>query len=107
MLKQLIAIIVLSVAIILNMSYAQEALNAILSAHHWISDLLTQIFSGGDAGNFLRKLLALLVIPVGVALIPIAIYWLAKKQWFPYFIEVVWAIWLVQTAALLILYKAA
>lgn len=105
MIKQVIAIIVLSVLVILTMPYAQQGLQWVLSAHDWVSDLLTQVFSGGETGNLIRKLLALLVMPIGIALIPTIIYWFAKRSWFPYFMGIVWVIWLAQTAAIVILYK--
>lgn len=105
MLKQAIAIIVLSLLIILAMPYAQSGLQVIVAGHDWISQTLTEVFSGGKAGNLIRQLLALLAIPLVVGMIPAIVYWLAKRRWFPYFMEVVWLIWLAQTAALVILYK--
>lgn len=106
MLKHSIAIIVLSLLIIVGMPYVQQGLQLLLSGHDWLSDFLKNIFSGGQAGNIIRELIALLAIPVVVALIPAVIYWLAKRAWFPYFMELVWVIWLVQTSALVVLYKA-
>ncbi len=73
MLKQFIAIIVLSAAVIMNMSYLQQGLHMVVAAHDWISSILLQVFSGDNAGNFLRKLLALLAIPLGVAFVPVVI----------------------------------
>lgn len=107
MVKHIIAIILLSILIIVGMSYVQQGLQFILSCHEWLSDVLKNVFSGGHAGNIIRQLIALLAIPVLVAFIPTLIYWLAKRAWFPYFMELVWVIWLVQTSALVILFKAA
>lgn len=107
MIKQVVAIVVLSILIISMMSYAQVGLQAILSAHQWIADTLMDIFSGGPAGNLIRQLLALLAIPMMIGLIPVIIYWLAKRSWFPYFMEVTWVVWLAQVAALVIQYKLA
>ena len=70
-----------------------------------ISDILREVFSGGQAGNIARELLALLAIPVAISLIPAIIYWLAKRHWFPWFMEVVWVIWFIQTSALVVLFK--
>ena len=106
MLKQIIALIALSVAIVLSMSYAQEGLQFLLSAHDWISQLLTDVFSGGQAGNIARGLIALLSVPVLAGLIPTVIYWAVRRHWFPYFMEIVWVIWLIQAGALIIMYKA-
>ena len=107
MIKQVIAIILLSVAIILTMSYAQQAVQYLLQAHEWVSTLLTDVFSGGQTGNLLRGLIALLTIPVIVALVPALIYWASRRQWFPYFMQIVWVIWLVQAGALIAMYKVA
>ncbi len=107
MLKQIIAIIILSILVIVGIEYAQHGLQLLVSAHDWISDVLKEVFSGGHAGNIARQLIALLIIPLGVALIPAIIYWLAKRSWLPWFMEIVWVIWLVETSALVVLYKAA
>ena len=107
MLKQVIAILILSILIIIGIEYAQQGLQYLVTAHDWISDLLKDVFSGGQAGNIARQLIALLIIPLIVALIPAMIYWLAKRSWLPYFMEIIWVIWLIQTSALVVLYKAA
>jgi hypothetical protein len=105
MLKHSIALIALSIIVVLTMPYAQPGLQFIVSAQTWVSETLTAVFSGGEVGNLIRNVIALLVIPVVIGLIPAFIYWLVKRSWFPYFMEVVWFFWLVQTAALVIQYK--
>lgn len=106
MLKQSIAIVLLSILVIISMAHAQQFLQAIISGHDWVAETLTDVFSGGSAGNLIRNLIALLTIPLIVGLVPVLIYWLAKRQWFPYFMHCVWVVWLLQTAALVVLYKA-
>ena len=106
MIKQAIALIGLSIAVVLFMSYAQQAVDLILHGHDWVSQVLTNVFSGGQAGNILRGLIALISIPLVVALIPTVIYWMTKRSWFPYFMEVMWVVWLLQAGALIVLYKA-
>ena len=105
MIKQVIAILALSVGIILTMSYAQQAVQLLVTAHDWVSQVLTDVFSGGQAGNLARGLIALLSIPVLVALIPTLVYWAIRRHWFPYFMEIVWVVWLIQAGALIMLYK--
>lgn len=108
MVKQLISVLVLvalSLAILLAMPIAQHAIMAIVTAHDWVSETLKSIFSGGQAGNLIRELLALLTVPVLLGLIPMLIYWIIKRTWFPYFMTVVWVIWLLQTAAIVVLLK--
>lgn len=107
MIKQLIVLIALSVAIVLSMSYAQQGVQLLLTAHDWISELLTNLFSAGQAGNIARGLIALLSVPVLVGLVPALLYWALRRHWFPYFMEIVWFVWLIQAGALIVMYKAA
>jgi len=106
MLKQLIALMVLSVAIILSMSYAQQGMQWLINTHAFISQLLTDVFSPAHAGNLARGLIALLAIPLLAGFIPTVVYWLVRRHWFPYFMQIVWVVWLMQAGALIILYKA-
>lgn len=105
MLKQIVAIIALSIAIILSMTYAQLALQFLVDAHSWVSQVLTEVFSGGQAGNLARGLIALLTIPVLIGAIPAVLYWFVRRHWFPYFMEIVWIVWLLQAGALIVLFK--
>lgn len=107
MIKQVIALMALSFVIIFSMPYAQQAVQLLVNSHEWASQLLTDVFSGGPAGNMIRSLIALLSIPVIVSLIPTIAYWIIRRHWFPYFMEIVWIVWLVQAGALIIVYKAA
>jgi len=101
MIKQVIALIALSVAFILTMSYAHPAAQLLITAHDWVSVMLTNVFSGGETGNLLRGLIALLAIPVVIGLVPTLVYWMIKRNFFPYFMEIVWIVWLIQVGALI------
>jgi len=105
MVKQIMVLVALSIVLIFTMSYAHEAIQLLISGHDWIAQLLTDVFSGGQAGNLARGLIALLSIPVLLGLIPAGIYWIIKRNWFPYFMEIVWIVWLVQIGALIVLSK--
>ena len=107
MIKQIIAIILFSALITIGMPYAQQGLQYLIFAHDWLSNVLTHVFSGGQAGNIIRAIIALLTIPILVGLVPTLIYWIAKRSWFPYFINIVWVILLIEASALATLYKAA
>lgn len=106
MIKQIIALIVGSIVIVLTMSYDHSALQFLLTTHDWIANVLTEVFSGGQIGNMMRSLFALLFVPVLVGAVPALIYWLLRRHWFPYFMEVVWAVWLVQIGALVMMYQS-
>lgn len=106
MLKQVFALIVLSLAVVFFMSYAQQAVQFLLNAHNWVANELTGVFSGGEAGNLVRGLIALLAIPLCIGLVPATIYWGMKRHWFPYFMQVVWVVWLLQAGGMIILAQA-
>lgn len=107
MIKQVIILIALSVLVVFAASYAQEAIQALLKAHEWIAQILTEVFSGGQVGNLLRGLIALLSIPILIASIPAAFYWMVRRHFFPYFLEIVWVVWLIQAGALMVITKVA
>jgi hypothetical protein len=105
MIKHIIAIILVSIAVILAMPSAQHGLEIILSAHDWVSETLKNVFSVGQTGDLIRQLIALLAVPVLVGLIPAVVFWLTRRKWFTYFMECIWVVWLIQAAALVMLYK--
>jgi hypothetical protein len=105
MLKHIVAIIVVSIGTVMAMLYLQQGLQMLLSVHDWIAQVLAQVFSGGQAGSITKNLIALLAAPIIIALVPAIIYWIIKRSWFPYFMQIVWVIWLMQTAALAILFN--
>lgn len=105
MLKQIIALVVFSLAVILCMSYAKHAMDLLLNAHNWVSNMLMNVFSSDQAGNLVRNLLALISIPILVAFVPAVTYWIIKRNWFPYFMPVVWIVWLIQVGALMVIYN--
>lgn len=104
-LKHIIAILALSVLVVLFMPQAEIAVQALLSAHEWISNLLTDVFTGGQAGNLARGLIALLSIPLLAGLIPALIYWIIRKRWLPCFMEIMWVVWFIQAGALIVATK--
>ena len=105
MIKKIIAILVISVAIIMATPHAQQGMDMLLSLHNWISEMLTEVFTGANAGNITRQLIALLTVPVLVGLVPAIVYWVIRRSWFPYFMQCVWIVWLVQTSALIVMAK--
>jgi len=105
MLKHVIILILLTAGVVFGTAHIQPLIILLVSAHDWVSQLLLQVFAGGEAGNIARQMLALLAIPVIIGLVPACIYWLAKKRMFPYCMHVVWVIWLIQATALIVLYK--
>lgn len=100
MIKHIVLLLLLSAAIVFGMPYAEHGMELLLTAHGWISERLTDVFSGASAGNMIRNFVALLAIPVAAGLIPSVLFWIVKRYWFPYFMTIVWIVWLVQIGAL-------
>jgi hypothetical protein len=107
MLKHLIILFVLSLGIIVGMQYAHQGVEWLLAGHDWVSRILTDVFSGGQAGNIAKGFIALLTIPFLIALVPAVIYWIVRRHWFPYFMQIVWVVWLIQAGALVMTYQVA
>lgn len=107
MIKQTVALITFSVVVTLTMSYAHQVIQLLVGAHAWVSQILTTVFSGGPAGSLAKGLIALLSIPLLAGLVPAISYWMVRRHWFPYFMEIVWIVWFIQAGALIVLYKAA
>ena len=101
MLKQIIILVALSIAIVFSISYAQQGVTFLMNAHAWVAQLLTHLFSEGQAGNLARGLIALLAIPVLVGIVPALVYYMVKRSAFPWFMQIVWVVWLVQAGALM------
>ena len=104
MLKNIIVLIVLSLGVIFGIKHIQPIILLLVSSRDWISQLLLQVFSGGELGSAIRNLISLLVVPLCFGAVPTLIFWLSKNRMFPYFMHVVWVVWLVQTTAIIVLH---
>lgn len=101
MTKHLIVLILASLVVIVVPQHIHPLITALVSAHDWISQSLAQLFSESPLGKATRQFIALLVMPLVIALIPTGVFWLARRRLYAYFIHVLWAAWLVQATALL------
>lgn len=104
MIKHIIALVAISIVIVLGMTYAQQGVNYLVQAHDWVGNVLTDVFSMGQTGNVIRNSIALLLVPFVIALIPALIYWALKRNWFPYFMQTTWIVWLIEVGALAVSY---
>lgn len=107
MFKQSLSLILLSIAIVLCTGYAQQAVQLLINSHSWVSKALNEIFAGGPYGHLVHGSLALLCIPILAGLIPTVFYYMSRKHLFPYFMQVVWVVWLIQAGALIMVYKVS
>lgn len=102
MLKKLILLIACSLLIVLFMSYAQTGIHYLLIARDWISQGLNDVFAGGHTGKVARDLIALISIPFLIGFIPTMLYWAIRRNWSPYFMDIVWIVWLIQAGAIVV-----
>ena len=101
MYKGVIAIIVLSVAVVFTSSYCAEALQFILNGHAMIDRALYHVFSTDKTGVMIAQLISYLILPFAIASIFALVHGLLRQHLTPYFMHIVWVVWLVQTTALL------
>lgn len=98
--------LLLSIAVVMFMPYAQQGAQYLIDAHDWVANILTDIFTGNPTANIARELIALLVMPLLVGLVPAIVYAFARRHWLPCFMQIVWVVWLLQAGALAIAFKA-
>lgn len=95
MLKQSSIYLTLSILIVLFATYAHLAIVYVDMFYTWVTIKLTPLFSGISYGILIRNVLSLMLLPVMIAGIPALIYQAIKRQKMPYFIEIVWVLWLI------------
>tara|TARA_Y100000588_G_C13982882_1_gene808041 strand:- start:449 stop:778 length:330 start_codon:yes stop_codon:yes gene_type:complete len=95
LLKQSLIYLTLSVLIILFAEYAKVMVVYLDLFYTYINLKLAPVFSNSGMGILIRKVVSLIIIPVGIAAIPAFIYRLVKGSNMPYFIQVTWLLWLI------------
>lgn len=93
MVKQIVILIFLSFIAIVSMAYLRETLGWLGMLHEWLSGVLSTVFSGSTMGKLVREIIALIVIPLGVALVPAGLYWAALRKQMPYTIHIFIGVW--------------
>ena len=95
MLRQSIGYLLLSIIIVLFEKYAHLLIVYIDMVYTYINVALAPIFSNGDLGILIRKIITLVALPALIVAIPAFIYLAVKGKRMPYFIQITWIIWLV------------
>lgn len=96
--KQIIALIVLSIVVILFQNFISYTFNFIIHAYNIIINWLGRIFSNGYSGQLIEKTLALLLVPSLAALAISGVYWAFKRTPTPYTMPIIWVFWLILVA---------
>lgn len=94
MLKHFLALILLSIIAIFFLHQFAIFLHFIAYGHAWLADKLMLLFSNSNIGYLVSHVLALVLIPLIVALIPAFIYWLIRRGEMPHLILITWIIWI-------------
>lgn len=102
MYKEMIAMILISILIILTATYCMQALQLILDFHDMVDNMLAYVFSSGKIGSLIAQLVSYLVLPLISASVFAAGYFLFRRHFSPHFMMIAWVVWLVQTTALVL-----
>jgi hypothetical protein len=95
MIKKSLIYLLLSILVVLFAKYVHLAIVYIDMIYVYIMLQLASIFSINETGLLIRNVLVLALIPTLIAGIPALIYYVIKKQTMPYFMEIVWLLWLI------------
>lgn len=100
-LKPIIAFIVLTVLVILCQSQAVLLLTHLNNAYMSIMQVLAHVFAAGQWGSLIQQSLAILVLPLFLAIVVMLIQGITQKKWqFPQ--TVFWPAWLVVVLTMLL-----
>jgi len=94
MLKQSLLYLLLSIIVIIFAQYAKLFVLYTDIFYTYVNTLLEPLFGSGFVGEIFRNLFTLVLVPLVMAAIPAALYWLIKRKHMPYFIELTWLLWL-------------
>lgn len=95
MFKQSLLYLLLSILVIMFAKYAKLCVLYVDLFYTYINTLLEPLFGSGFIGEIFRNLFTLVLVPLTIAAIPAFIYWLVKRKYMPYFIELSWLLWLI------------
>lgn len=103
MLKTFLILLVLSVLGIIWLGEINHGLRFLVEAYSYVANTLGLIIKGNHWAHIARQSIALLLIPIIIALIPAFLYWLVKKRHMPYVCEIACAVWLVLLISIAVL----
>jgi len=102
MYKEILALVLMTLFIILTSSYWGQALQWVLDFHDFLTNCLSYIFSEGKIGLVIAKLVSYLIGPFLVSGIAALGYAAARRHFTPYFMPITWVAWVIQTTALVL-----
>jgi hypothetical protein len=95
MLRQSLIYLLLSILVVLFAKYAHLLVVYIDMFFVYINVKLAPVFNPTGWGLLVRKMLVLVILPIIIAGIPALIYRAIKGKEMPYFLPLVWVIWVI------------
>ncbi len=92
--KHILYLILISVIAMYFINQIAAFLHFIDNIHGLLVKQLSMIFAGGKVGMMIKEVVALVLIPLGIASIPASVYWVFKRRVMPYFTDLLWVSWI-------------
>ena len=103
-LRYSIIYLLLSVVVVLFARYLHTLVIYIDLFYTLLNIKLGSIFSPSAIGVLMRKVVALSLLPVVIAAVPTLIYRAIRGRHTPYFMEIVWLLWLIIVLSKILIY---
>lgn len=95
MLKQTIFYLALSILVVVFARYFALGIIHIDHIYTWLNLKISTVFSNSFMGLTVQQIIVLMALPIVVAGVPALTYKVVKGGTMPYFLNVVWFVWLV------------
>ena len=100
MFRNILLLIICSILVILFMPPFSQFLGMIDHFHNLLASKLALILSNNATGIWIRNVLALILIPIMVGMVPAALYALVRRRPMLYLTEIMWFAWLLLATTL-------
>jgi hypothetical protein len=97
LIKHIAALVILTLIVLLAHGFIHSGFGLWMDLQSWLSNYLSEVFSNGGAGGWIKKILAFLAVPLVVTFVPAGIYWCMKRSTMPHIKEIFWSLWIIQT----------
>ncbi len=95
--KHLTALIIFTVLVLLGHNLIHTVLESWMDLQTVLASFVGDVFSSGNVGGWIKKVLIFLCVPLVVTFVPAAIYWACKRSTMPHIKEFFWLLWTIQT----------
>lgn len=102
MFRQFLIYLLASLIVLMCSHTVQLGLHYLLSFYQYCATLIAPIFNQVGLGHLVYQVFLLTALPIGIVGLPALAYQAMKGKALPYFIECIWAVWLVLSLSLLL-----